>query len=85
MLFSNHGKLLFQENQSHHPIMPGSACTVTGNRVHGSLLLLLLLLQCGDIEANPGPPRRRPDAAAAKGPSTEEKIDALSRYDSDMV
>ena len=61
--------------------MPGSACPVTGNRVHGSLLLLLLL-QCGDIEANPGPPRRRPDAAAAKGPSTEEKIDALSRYDS---
>ena len=42
------------------------------------LLLLLLLLQCGDIEANPGPPRRRPEAAA-KGPSTEEKIDALSR------
>ena len=66
--------------------MPGSACPVTCNRVHGFLLLLLLLLlQCGDIEANPGPPRRRPDAAAAKGPSTEEKIDALSRYGSDML
>ena len=44
------------------------------------LLMLLLLLLCGDIEANPGPPRRRPEAAA-KGPSTEEKIDSLSRYD----
>ena len=55
--------------------MTGSACV--DYRQRGSLLLLLLL-QCGDIEANPGPPRRRPEAAA-KGPSTEEKIDALSR------
>ena len=64
--------------------MPGSVCVsssaMTDNeQQRGSLLLLLLLLlQCGDIEANPGPPRRRPEAAA-KGPSTEEKIDALSR------
>ena len=57
--------------------MPVSPAAMVDHRQRGSLLLLLLLL-CGDIEANPGPPRRRPEAAA-KGPSAEEKIDALSR------
>ena len=64
--------------------MPVSPTALVDHRQRGSLLLLLLL-QCGDIEANPGPPRRRPEAAAAKGPTAEEKIDALSRDFCDIV
>lgn len=35
----------------------------------------LWLLLCGDVESNPGPPRR---SVAAKAPSAEEKIESLS-------
>ncbi len=32
----------------------------------------LLLLQCGDVEANPGPPRRQPAANRGEPPKKEQ-------------
>ena len=66
------------------PVFTSSSMTGNQQQQRGGCLLQLLLLQCGDIEANPGPPRRRPDAAA-KGPTTEEKVDALSRDNCDIA
>ncbi len=40
-----------------------------------SLAILVLLLRCGDVEANPGPPRR---SVGGKAPTADEKIEALS-------
>ena len=41
--------------------------------------LELLLLQCGDVELNPGPPRRNVAAAAPKKTETkEEKEESLT-------
>lgn len=39
------------------------------------VVFLSLLLLCGDIESNPGPPRR---SVQGKTPSTEQKIESLS-------
>eukprot|EP00095_Tigriopus_kingsejongensis_P005625 maker-scaffold335_size202896-snap-gene-1.20 protein:Tk05625 transcript:maker-scaffold335_size202896-snap-gene-1.20-mRNA-1 annotation:"sporulation-specific protein 15-like" len=46
---------------------------------HSSVCLSILLLRCGDIESNPGPPRRQPSAApgATKAPSQEDKLARL--------
>jgi hypothetical protein len=40
-----------------------------------TFLSSLLLLLSGDVESNPGPPRR---SVAKTGPTNEEKIDSLS-------
>ena len=38
--------------------------------------LLLLLLRCGDVETNPGPPRRTPAAPAKKAPEPAKEEQA---------
>ncbi len=47
----------------------------------GSLPLGLLML-CGDVETNPGPPRRSGGGVpgSIKGPSADEKMDAMNRF-----
>ena len=46
----------------------------------GLLALLLLLLKCGDVETNPGPPRRAPAPAPKKAPepTKEEQSNMLA-------
>ena len=38
---------------------------------------LLLLLLCGDVEVNPGPPKRGPPGGRPKEPTKEEQMKAL--------
>ncbi|TRY80886.1 hypothetical protein TCAL_04708 [Tigriopus californicus] len=48
---------------------------VSESRNMEKVVFLSLLLLCGDIESNPGPPRR---SVQGKTPSTEQKIESLS-------
>jgi hypothetical protein len=47
--------------------------------------LSLLLLQCGDVESNPGPPRKAPAATKAEPKKELSESDKIGRMEQQVI
>ena len=64
--------MTIRKSYTNHFNLEKSSSQIDLANVDDANLLGLLLLQCGDVESNPGPPRRQPAAPAKTTPSTPE-------------